>query len=237
MATEKFLNKEGLERFYELIDSKYIDTTELNTDKGLAWANIDPDDTTSAKKVEIKLGDGLDFDVTGAIKADGLSPATDVKLGTIKTWVDTYDEDDNPTGTDIGTTMVASDPTAPTVLDRIQLVGVQGTREKGQANGYASLDSNGLVPASQLPSYVDDVIEGYYNSDDNKFYESFTAGDPDADPVVPDTYDDEITAESGKIYVDLNSGTTYRWSGSTWVEISSGAFDIITIAEIEALFS
>jgi hypothetical protein len=38
----------------------------------------------------------------------------------------------------------------------------------GVANGLATLDSNGKVPSSQLPSYVDDVIEGYYH--DNKFY-------------------------------------------------------------------
>lgn len=85
---------------------------------------------------------------------------------------------------------------------------------------------NGKIPASQLPGYVDDVIEGYYNSSDSKFYESFTAGDAEADPVTEDTYTTEITGESGKLYIDLNTSPskTYRWSGSAFVEI--GASDI-----------
>ena len=77
---------------------------------------------------------------------------------------------------------------------------------KGTASGVAELDSNGKVPSSQLPSYVDDVIEGYYYN--SKFYEEAT-------------HTTEITGETGKIYIDL-SGTnkTYRWSGSGYTEIS-----------------
>lgn len=56
--------------------------------------------------------------------------------------------------------------------------------------------SSGLIPSSYLPSYVDDVIEAANVS-------SFPA-----------------TGESGKIYVALNTNLTYRWSGSTYVEIS-----------------
>lgn len=68
---------------------------------------------------------------------------------------------------------------------------------KGKANGFASLDENGLVPSSQLPAYVDDVIE-----------------------VV--TFDDlPETGEEGKIYVTLDTNLTYRWSGSQYIEISS----------------
>lgn len=75
----------------------------------------------------------------------------------------------------------------------------------GTANGVASLDDTGKVPSSQLPSYVDDVIEGYYYN--SKFY-------------IDSTYTEEITSETGKIYVDLKSNNTYRWSGSAYVEIS-----------------
>lgn len=78
--------------------------------------------------------------------------------------------------------------------------------EKGAANGIAELDSSGKVPSSQLPAYVDDVIDGYYY--DNKFYE-------DASHTI------EITGESGKIYVDLETNKSYRWSGSTFVVIAS----------------
>lgn len=68
--------------------------------------------------------------------------------------------------------------------------------DKGKSNGVASLDSNGKVPSSQLPSYVDDVLEFNAKS-------SFPA-----------------TGESGKIYVDKTTNLTWRWSGSTYVEIS-----------------
>ena len=60
----------------------------------------------------------------------------------------------------------------------------------------ADLDSNGKVPSSQLPSYVDDVEE--YTSKD-----SFPA-----------------TGTTGKIYVDTTTNLTYRWSGTAYVEIS-----------------
>ena len=71
---------------------------------------------------------------------------------------------------------------------------------------------NGKIPASQLPSYVDDVIEGYYHvngSGQGLFYSSTE-------------YSEEtvISAESGKIYVDLNTNKTYRYSGSQYVIIS-----------------
>lgn len=77
----------------------------------------------------------------------------------------------------------------------------------GANNGIASLDSTGKVPSSQLPSFVDDVIEGYLY--DGKFYKE-------------NTHQTEIAGESGKIYVNLEGGanTTHRWSGSDFVEIS-----------------
>ena len=77
---------------------------------------------------------------------------------------------------------------------------------KGQKNGLAELDSTGKVPSSQLPSYVDDVIEGYYYN--SKFYKE-------------ESHTTEITGESGKIYTDLGNNKTYRWSGTTYTEISA----------------
>lgn len=69
--------------------------------------------------------------------------------------------------------------------------------QKGAKNGLATLDSSGKVPTSQLPSYVDDVLEYAQKS-------SFPA-----------------TGESGKIYISQNDNKTYRWSGSAYVEISA----------------
>ena len=70
--------------------------------------------------------------------------------------------------------------------------------------GKASL-VNGKVPSDQLPSYVDDVINGYYH--DNKFYED-------------SSFQTEITGEEGKIYVDLLTNNTYRWSGVAYVKVN-----------------
>ena len=89
--------------------------------------------------------------------------------------------------------------------DDVEWGSVVAASEKGAASGVAELDVNGKVPSSQLPSYVDDVIEGYLY--DGKFYEE-------------DTHTTEITPETGKIYVDISSEKTYRWSGSAYVEIS-----------------
>ena len=76
---------------------------------------------------------------------------------------------------------------------------------KGSLNGLAELDGNGKVITTQLPSFVDDVIEGYFN--DSKFYSD-------------SSYSTEIDGESEKIYVDLSTNKTYRWSGSAFVVIS-----------------
>ena len=67
---------------------------------------------------------------------------------------------------------------------------------KGASSGVAELDSNGKVPSGQLPAYVDDVLEF------------------DSESAFP------ATGETGKIYVTLDTNLTYRWSGSTYVEIS-----------------
>lgn len=75
-------------------------------------------------------------------------------------------------------------------------VGAIASTTKGAANGVAELGSDGKVPSSQLPSYVDDVLE--YDSKS-----SFPT-----------------TGEAGKIYVDKTTNLTWRWSGTTYVEIS-----------------
>lgn len=92
------------------------------------------------------------------------------------------------------------------------------TTEKGKANGVATLDESGHVPSSQLPSYVDDVIEGYIN--DGKFYSD-------------SQHTSLITGESGKIYVDIPTGTEYRFSGTGYISISN-PLDIASTEEAKA---
>lgn len=92
---------------------------------------------------------------------------------------------------------------------------------KGKANGFASLDDNGLVPSSQLPSYVDDVIEAYATydvSETGKLSNIKLYSDPDhANP---------ITGESGKIYLNITSGQPlyqFRWSGTQFVDSNTSS--------------
>ena len=92
----------------------------------------------------------------------------------------------------------------------ILLGGKVNTSDKGANNGVATLGEDGKVPSSQLPSFVDDVIEGFYKEADGKFYKTKSG----------DIYSNEIASESGKIYIDISTSKTYRWSGSVYAEIS-----------------
>ena len=84
----------------------------------------------------------------------------------------------------------------------------------GAANGVAGLDETGKVPAAQLPSYVDDVVDAYIVGETPLASDWLSASDGGA----------ALTPESGVIYIVLTEGDyynkTYRWSGTTYVEIS-----------------
>lgn len=86
--------------------------------------------------------------------------------------------------------------TADITLSATDVSAIPAT-QKGASGGVAELDESGKVPAAQLPSYVDDVLE--YAAKAN-----FPA-----------------TGETGKIYVDIDKNITYRWSGTAYVEISA----------------
>lgn len=75
--------------------------------------------------------------------------------------------------------------------------------EKGAPNGVATLDGTGKIPSAQLPSYVDDVVE-YANLG-----------------VFP------VTGTSGVLYIALDTNKQYRWAGSTYQQITSGAVDSV----------
>jgi hypothetical protein len=89
--------------------------------------------------------------------------------------------------------------TASQVTDFSAAADARISAQKAQPSGLATLDATGKVPAAQLPSFVDDVLE----------------------------YDDlasfPVTGENGVIYVAVDSNKTYRWSGSTYIEISPSA--------------
>lgn len=99
---------------------------------------------------------------------------------------------------------VADELTASAIISALGYTPIDNSTI-GVNNGVASLDSNGKIPMSQLPSYVSDVIE-------------------------VDGIDNAPTSgESDKIYVDTATNKTYRWSGTLYVEIS--ASDIVTASE------
>ena len=98
---------------------------------------------------------------------------------------------------------------------------------KAQANGLASLDENGKVPANQLPSYVDDVIDVYATYDKSPTGELSNIAlfeNPD--------HTRTIVGEAGKIYQNVTDGEPtyqFRWTGTTWASIVSGG---VVIGEI-----
>ena len=83
---------------------------------------------------------------------------------------------------------------------------------KGKANGFASLDANGTVPANQLPSYVDDIIDVYAT------YDKSTTGELTNIKLYSDAaHQNAITGEAGKIYINITNGEPpyqFRWTGT-----------------------
>lgn len=97
----------------------------------------------------------------------------------------------------------ASITNKPATLDGYGISDAIPLNQKGSVNGVATLDSSGLIPSTQLPSYVDDVIEALNLTTLN---------------ALPAN-----EKQTGKIYVTTDTNKSYRWSGNVFVEISSGA--------------
>lgn len=95
-----------------------------------------------------------------------------------------------------------------------KLSGKAASSHKHGAADITSVNASaitGVIAAANLPSFVDDVLEGYYGSD-GVFYKNHDAS--------TGKYSDAYTGETGKIYVNINDNKTYRWSGSAYVVIS-----------------
>jgi len=71
-----------------------------------------------------------------------------------------------------------------------------GSSEKGVANGVATLDGTGKIPTAQIPGSIEEVVE----------YANFAA--------LP------ATGVASRVYVTIDNNKTFRWSGSTYIEIS-----------------
>ena len=157
----------------------YLDLNDKNV-VASAITNI-AYDTTNKKITQTTYGTTTTDVVTIAqIKSDLQLVKSDVELGNVE----------NKSSATIRSEITSSNVT--TALGYTPL----NSALKGTASGVAELDANGHVPASQLPSYVDDVLEGTLST--------FPA-----------------TGETGKIYVDTATNISYRWSGSQYVKVAS----------------
>lgn len=101
----------------------------------------------------------------------------------------------------------------------------------GAADGIATLDSSGLVPSDQLPSYIDDIVElvnitdtapstcskgdWYFNTTTSKLYKATAANTWGVTAYSP---------EKAKIYFNKTNEKSYRWGGSAMVEASNSDF-------------
>ena len=171
-------------------------------------------DTTTSNQISIKNQGAKCFNFTGNFNYN-LNQFTITNLTVSTTGADAQSYGFLPTNMKLSGNYVPQYNNSPTnkkyVDDKVQELGTYADTnflnitQKGSADGVASLDSNGKVPSSQLPSYVDDVVEGYYYN--GQFY-------------TDSAHTQLITPETGKIYVDLNTNKSYRWGGTTYVEIS-----------------
>lgn len=201
-----------------LIDGLGADTTELETElRELVNTTKTNLEATIATEVQNRkdADTALDTKLTTAINKEVTDRgAADAALGT---------RIDNEV-----TARTNADAALKTELTE-DIQGVQDALDefiatKAQANGLASLDENGKVPANQLPSYVDDVIDVYATYDKSETGElSNIALFADAAHNTP------IVGEAGKIYQNVTDGEPgyqFRWSGTTWVPITSGGLII-----------
>ena len=107
----------------------------------------------------------------------------------------------------------------------------------GTANGIAELDSSGLVPSSQLPSYVDDVMNGYYAN--SQFY-------PESSPTYPGYLDNGvfyadanhtvvITPVADSYYYDITGDQYYQYNGSAYVQTTALILPRFTVGQVQLM--
>lgn len=98
-------------------------------------------------------------------------------------------------------------------IDAAGLQRFKANQDAANLTKFVALDENGVAKADQLPSYVDDVVDVHVET-----VEEVTTFYSDNAGVKGDEL---ATGERSKIYIDVDSGAQYRWSGSTFVQISS----------------
>ena len=167
------------------------DIVEITTIEGLSSENVQD----ALEEIKQLADTGGVTSVNGQ-KGDVTITKSSVGLGNVDNTSDMSKPVSTAQQTAINTAKSGAISDANSYTDT-QLANYIKTSAKGVAGGVASLGTDGKVPSSQLPSYVDDVLSY-----------STKAQFPS-------------TGETGKIYVDTYTNKTYRWSGSAYVEISA----------------
>ena len=191
---------------YDGRDNKFIYFRSGSGDNWSSWQPIltgfDLENLASKKDLEAKESTIHKGEVNGyaALDEKGKVPEAQLPEKAIRV----YDLTPYAKSEDIKKTYATKEEVTSGQLDYTP----ENIANKGKANGYASLGGDGKVPADQLPSYVDDVLE--FASKTN----------------FPST------GEKGKIYVDLSTENIFRWSGSAYIEIAPS---LITQADIKKL--
>ena len=177
---------------------------------------VTADITASEKKLQTALDTGL------AKKSDTGHTHTSANITDLQGKLNTK-QDKLTAGTNItisGSTISATVPSNQATKAYVDgEIKTKVTDKLGAKSGIATLDTTGKVPANQLPSYVDDVIEGkLVGADFFPVKVDYSSGSNSTTTVEYETV--KLTPESGKIYIDIPTGKIYRWSGTSFSVIS-----------------
>jgi len=174
----------------------YLDYNGLKT----FWNNIK--NKLAGKQDKLKFDSTPTASSTNPVTSGGVKSALDAKSNLASpTFTGTPKAPTAAAGTN--TTQIATTAFVKTAVSGVTAssLGVIPTTQKGVANGVASLDGNGLVPSSQLPSFVDDVVEVYARSGQTALSQNWFATGSASGTVV--------TPTAGKIYVLMTDSGDY----------------------------
>ncbi len=228
------LNENGLLYFWQKIKNLFVqketgkglstnDYTTAEKNKLAGLSNYELPTASADTKGGIKVGAGLAIN-NGVLSATGGGTADSVDWDNVQNKPEAFTPDDHThaqsdiTGLSDALAAKAASNHSHSAAD----VGAIATSAKGAANGVATLDSNGLIPTSQIPGAYEDVVDGYYDSTQNKFFAD-SQKTTELDKVV------------GRVYVDLTDGPVqYRWGGSTFSAVATVVVPI-TNAQIDTI--
>jgi hypothetical protein len=201
----------------DLID--YIENLSLiNFDLTVnSFSNVDT--ITFSNKFTVTSGVNVDF-----IEQDPVftaSPASSITNTKISNWDDAFSWGDHSLQNYLASTNTYNNPSWLNTLSWSKITGAPSfltAADKGQPLGIAPLNASGKIDSTYLPSYVDDVLE----------YSTISS--------FP------VTGEQGKIYVAVDTGKGYRWSGSIYIEIfntggGGGASAFTDLSDVPSTYS